>query len=218
MAPVGNDLDASVVPGHYRAETPGSSRNDFSTASRSNPGFRSPGLARSIIRLAISVAVGWVRSCTPIACNVSSNAQVMTVISSGLKTSSRNSSRIGTNQPRKPPRKVPYHVQAPVAPGHCSGGQKIRNEDNACRPIMGPSRVRTAPASNNGAQAGCCGSYEPLVLNILRARRRRILREAIMLTRPRSGGSNLALLSTAQGPPREAKAGQIGDGSSGAPP
>ena len=147
MAPVGNDLDASVVPGHYRAETPGSSRNDFSTASRSNPGFRSPGLARSIIRLAISVAVGWVRSCTPIACNVSSNAQVMTVISSGLKTSSRNSSRIGTNQPRKPPRKVPYHVQAPVAPGHCSGGQKIRNEDNARRPIRGPPRMRTAPAS-----------------------------------------------------------------------
>jgi len=93
-------------------ETPGSSLNDFRTASRSDFGLRSPCLANSIMRLAISKAVGWVRSRTPIVCNMSSNVAVRDVTSSGLKTPSRNSGCIGNPPtPQSAAAVTRYHTQ-----------------------------------------------------------------------------------------------------------
>jgi hypothetical protein len=94
----------------YSPEELGSFLNDFSTTSRSNIGSRSPPFAKSIMRLATMLTAGSVRSTKPNECKVSSNAAVMTTLSSGENAPSPKSDRIGIacNPASQPKCTLPY--------------------------------------------------------------------------------------------------------------
>jgi hypothetical protein len=92
---------------YYIPEAPASFLNEFSTASRNNIGSRAPLFASSIVRLATILTAGSVRSLSPNARKVPSNAEVMAVTSSGENAPSPRKARIGI---APTPEAVAYHI------------------------------------------------------------------------------------------------------------